>query len=104
MTHQQRATAFDGSRKLALRATLGAFADVAAAPAMKSPLLGDAQAARREQRAGGVIGEGADSRTHAAQLRADRASPQLARLTSRTRGRRGGLPPRVAPPPPRLVC
>jgi hypothetical protein len=37
------ATAFDGSRKLALRATLGAFADVAAAPAMKSPLLGDAQ-------------------------------------------------------------
>jgi len=37
------ATAFDGSRKLALRATLGAFADVAAAPTMKSPLLGDAQ-------------------------------------------------------------
>ena len=37
------ATAFDGSRKLALRATLGAFADVAAEPVMKSPLLGDAQ-------------------------------------------------------------
>ena len=36
------ATAFDGSRKLALRATLGAFADVAAAPQMKSPLLANA--------------------------------------------------------------
>jgi hypothetical protein len=36
------ATAFDGSRKLALRATLGAFADVAAQPTMKAPLLANA--------------------------------------------------------------
>ena len=42
MASKQTATAFADRRILALRASLGAFADVVAKPAMKSPLLVDA--------------------------------------------------------------
>lgn len=42
MASKQTATAFADRRILALRAQLGAFADVAAKPAMKAPLLSDA--------------------------------------------------------------
>jgi len=42
MASKQTATAFSDRRILALRAQLGAFADVAAKPAMKAPLLVDA--------------------------------------------------------------